>query len=382
MYWIWTVIVFAFGCCVGSFLNVVIHRLPRGKSIVFPPSACPGCGEHIHFYDNIPLISWILLGGKCRNCKTEISAGYFAVELLTGLAFAFLFYVYFISDYRSGLELSEGGWFVYLLNLVLVGGLIACSVIDLKYWIIPISICWVVSAAGVIGSGLGVFFIDPARISQYHLLPSVGAKVSALAAGGAAGLLISLGLLLTGLFKRSYEAGQTADSEQDFGEPDPEDENFNHRLEALKELVFVLPVVICAGGFYLLTRNIESFGRWWFDFSQFPVTAGVMGSLWGYLAGAGLVWATRIFGTLGFGKEAMGLGDVHLMGAAGAVLGAEFAVFGFFIAPFFGLGWAFFQMFSRKIRQIPYGPFLSLGVFAVMILHNWILGYLGFTLYH
>jgi leader peptidase (prepilin peptidase)/N-methyltransferase len=78
----------------------------------------------------------------------------------------------------------------------------------------------------------------------------------------------------------------------------------------------------------------------------------------------------------------MGLGDVHLMGAAGAVIGPVFVVVAFFIAPFFGLAWAGFQMFFKKTRQIPYGPFLSLGIFTVMILHDRIIDYLLFTIYH
>ena len=78
----------------------------------------------------------------------------------------------------------------------------------------------------------------------------------------------------------------------------------------------------------------------------------------------------------------MGLGDVHLMGAAGAVIGPVFVVVAFFIAPFFGLGWAGFQMFFKKIRQIPYGPFLSLGLLAVMILHDRIFSYLIAIFYH
>jgi leader peptidase (prepilin peptidase)/N-methyltransferase len=67
----------------------------------------------------------------------------------------------------------------------------------------------------------------------------------------------------------------------------------------------------------------------------------------------------------------MGLGDVHLMGAAGAVIGPVFVVIAFFVAPFFGLAWAAYQVFFKKTRQIPYGPFLSLAVFAVMIFHNY-----------
>jgi len=79
--------VFLFGLIIGSFLNVCILRIPSGKSIVLPASACTKCGTAIRPYDNIPVISYILLGGKCRKCKTKISPMYPAVELLTGLLF-------------------------------------------------------------------------------------------------------------------------------------------------------------------------------------------------------------------------------------------------------------------------------------------------------
>jgi leader peptidase (prepilin peptidase)/N-methyltransferase len=111
-------------------------------------------------------------------------------------------------------------------------------------------------------------------------------------------------------------------------------------------------------------------------FSQRPVVEGFMGSLAGYFVGCTVVWATRIFGTLAFGKEAMGLGDVHLMGAAGTVIGPLFIIIAFFVAPFFGLIWAAVQMFSKKTRQIPYGPFLSMGIVVAMIFHNGIIDYL------
>jgi leader peptidase (prepilin peptidase) / N-methyltransferase len=85
------VIVFVFGLAIGSFLNVCIYRLPRGESIVRPRSHCPGCNKPVASYDNIPLLSYAILGGKCRRCRTRISAVYPAVELATGLVFAFLF---------------------------------------------------------------------------------------------------------------------------------------------------------------------------------------------------------------------------------------------------------------------------------------------------
>jgi leader peptidase (prepilin peptidase)/N-methyltransferase len=76
-----------FGLAIGSFLNVVIYRVPIGKSVVYPASACPNCGSGIHAYDNVPLVSWIALHGRCRSCSAPISARYPLVELGTGLLF-------------------------------------------------------------------------------------------------------------------------------------------------------------------------------------------------------------------------------------------------------------------------------------------------------
>lgn len=78
----------AFGLVIGSFLNVVVYRVPNGMSIVAPPSACPNCGSGIKGYDNIPVLSWVLLGGKCRSCAEPISRRYPLVELGTGVFFA------------------------------------------------------------------------------------------------------------------------------------------------------------------------------------------------------------------------------------------------------------------------------------------------------
>lgn len=78
---------FVLGLIFGSFLNVCIHRLPLGQSVVSPRSACPGCKQPIAFYDNIPVFSWLILRGRCRHCKTRISPRYLAIELLTGVLF-------------------------------------------------------------------------------------------------------------------------------------------------------------------------------------------------------------------------------------------------------------------------------------------------------
>jgi leader peptidase (prepilin peptidase)/N-methyltransferase len=80
-------LIFFAGLAFGSFLNVCIHRLPLGRSVVTPRSACPTCKEPIAFYDNIPVLSWLILGGRCRHCKSKISPRYLLIELLTGVLF-------------------------------------------------------------------------------------------------------------------------------------------------------------------------------------------------------------------------------------------------------------------------------------------------------
>jgi leader peptidase (prepilin peptidase)/N-methyltransferase len=79
--------IFFFGLAFGSFLNVCIHRLPLGLSVVAPRSACPKCKQPISFYDNLPVLSWLILRGRCRHCKTGISPRYILIELLTGFLF-------------------------------------------------------------------------------------------------------------------------------------------------------------------------------------------------------------------------------------------------------------------------------------------------------
>jgi leader peptidase (prepilin peptidase)/N-methyltransferase len=383
VFWIWIIFAFAIGASIGSFLNVVIYRLPRDLSLVSPGSMCPSCHKHIRFYDNIPLFSWLFLRAKCRYCKAPISPRYFVIELVTAVIFAGLFVLYFkygfISYFASGpyiglAALIHGGWFIYLLHASLLSCLIAASAIDLELWLIPISICWFLTAVGLIGSAIGVYILNPAAIRTYFLLPVASAGTAALAAGAGLGTILSMILLTTGVIKGSYLTEEPVDITI---KPSADDENYNHRIEILKEIVFLLPILICSAAWYYTTVRNEPIRDWWLDISQIPVIRGFLGSLWGYFIGAGVVWATRIFGTLAFGKEAMGLGDVHLMAAAGTIIGPLLIVIAFFVAPFFGLLWAAYQMFFKKTRQIPYGPFLSLAVLAVMIFHDGIYNYVA-----
>ncbi|MBN1788834.1 MAG: prepilin peptidase [Sedimentisphaerales bacterium] len=376
--------IFAVGACVGSFLNVVIYRLPRDMSIVRPGSSCPSCKTPIHFYDNIPLVSWFVLRGKCRQCQAKISPRYFIIELITALLFIFVYMVYFMTSMRKGVGgFFDGGFLLYLVHIIMLAAFLATSAIDLELQVIPLTVCWLVTAAGIIGSVLAPFFYEPVMIRSYDLFPMASAKTSIMAIGALLGLVVSMVLLVKGKIKPSYigqDEMENPDTEN-AQTPQEDDENYNHRLEMLKEVIYLLPILIGAFLAYIIYKNISPFQDWWIDFSQRPVIAGLCGSLWGYFMGCTVVWTTRILGTFTFGREAMGLGDVHLMGAAGAVLGPWPVVVAFFVAPFFGLSWALISMFFKKIRQIPYGPFLSIGLFVVMILHDAVVNWLQFLQY-
>ena len=157
-------IVGLFGLVIGSFLNVIIHRVPIRESIVWPSSKCPHCGEGIAPRDNIPLVSYLLLRGRCRNCKEPISPRYPAVEALTGVLFG-------AAAYTFGLSLQLA------LSLVLISTLVALAGTDLEYRLLPNVI---VGPAALVGFGLAVA-VSPERWWVY--------LVSAVALAGALFLL-------------------------------------------------------------------------------------------------------------------------------------------------------------------------------------------------
>src|SRR5258708_23058425 len=131
-------VIFLLGLVIGSFLNVCILRIPADKSIVLPASSCPKCGKGIAPYDNIPVLSWLILGGKCRNCKTRISAMYPAVELLTGLLFLACYFAF-------GFTVDGLKWAVFSALLVVL------TITDLRERILP-------DEVNFFGLGAGLLF--------------------------------------------------------------------------------------------------------------------------------------------------------------------------------------------------------------------------------
>jgi len=122
---------FVIGCCVGSFINVICFRLPLGKSIIYPSSRCAKCNYKLKWFDNIPLISWILLGAKCRSCKKNISITYPLIELITGLIFCANFFAY-PSIYNQLPKLL-----IIFSGIIFSAILIVLTILDCKYFWLP-----------------------------------------------------------------------------------------------------------------------------------------------------------------------------------------------------------------------------------------------------
>lgn len=129
--------VFALGAVVGSFLNVVIARVPRGESVVSPASRCPRCKSAIRWYDNVPVLSWIVLRGKCRDCGLPISPRYPMVELLVGLL-------------AVGIVRQLGPTWVALGYFAFAAALVSLAYIDLDTWLLPSQITWPLLALGLV----------------------------------------------------------------------------------------------------------------------------------------------------------------------------------------------------------------------------------------
>ncbi|MBF0504566.1 MAG: prepilin peptidase [Candidatus Omnitrophica bacterium] len=167
---------FVVGSITGSFLNVCIVRLPVEKSIVFPGSHCVSCAAPIKWYDNIPLISWIVLKGRCRSCQARISFRYLLVELLTALTFLFFFKYY--------------GWQLVLFPyLVMVSGFIVAIFVDFAFRIIPDE----VSIGGMIAGLIFSFFIPQLHGCHSAFLGAGYSLVGILVGGGSIYLMGALG---------------------------------------------------------------------------------------------------------------------------------------------------------------------------------------------
>ncbi|HQU31811.1 MAG TPA: prepilin peptidase [Candidatus Brocadia sapporoensis] len=256
------------GLAIGSFLNVCIYRIPRKKSLVSPRSFCPICQTQVCWYDNIPVLSYLLLRGHCRTCRTKISLRYPLIELLTGSLFTLL---YIFVQYRQESLCVLVGY------LALCCALIISTFVDIEFLVIPNEITFV---------GIPLAFLFSVVCPCLHNKPDT-------------------------------------------------------------------------------LRNFTLMGITRLD--------SLIASLSGALVGGGLIFLCSVVGKWVFRKEAMGFGDVKLMGMVGGMVGWKLAVAIFFVAPFFGLFMGIPVLLMKKTHLIPYGPFLSLATLVCIFFQDYFL---------
>ncbi|TVQ59233.1 MAG: hypothetical protein EA379_11480 [Phycisphaerales bacterium] len=533
---------FAVGACVGSFLNVVAHRLPLGQGLFAPGSRCPRCETPLRWTENFPVFGWLWLRGRCRFCRSPISGEYPLIEVATGLLFAGLYGAWFVHEATGvwgGSDAAPGWthagllatWPMFTIVLTMIGSLIAMTLIDARTFTIPLILPWVATAVAVVfqplhGAWIGARHAGlPGVRDQPWTIPVPDALGLGLALGALLGVGASLLLVRAGLMRRSfwdYEVWEESareslsrtgtlarvDTEIEpsvggallralvltgpaialmgvgftfgvrWGSPFvgmavgtllgltiggvlravlvsriekstraersaatpapvpavPEPGPSKPVSRVVRVALCVAPVVIFGAAgwaldpFHTLTgagmgllagvlalgalagRGGDDAGEeptLWLAYpharremgrealflapaavlavlgavalpavfaAELPLwLAALGGALVGYVVGGGVVWMIRIVGTLALGKEAMGMGDVHLMAAVGACLGWIDPLLAFFTAPLFGLSWALLSALASgsRVGALPFGPHLALATIAVVTARPW-----------
>ncbi|HUG91029.1 MAG TPA: prepilin peptidase [Planctomycetaceae bacterium] len=359
--WIVLAYLFIVGAVLGSFLNVCIHRIPwherfvdQLRSLGSPlHSVCPGCGSRIPRRDNVPILGWLMLRGRCRFCRMRISPRYPLVELLNGLLFVLVYWVEVPGGYSATVQdsgtfaalgpqitggLSPAAWlnWRYVYHMVLFEALVVATFIDFEHMTIPDGCTLPAMAVGVIGGfALGQVFLVPVWFQE----PEIARMLSA----------------------------WTPDWLNRASGP------------------MVVPQVEWREDFMGRVARLE-IPDW---VRTAPHRHGLAVSLAGLVIGGGVVWALRIVGQLVLKREAMGFGDVVLMATIGSFLGWQPTLTVFFVAPVCALGVLAVQQIGWRLaciirpmlrrdavsrsgadggrREIPYGPYLSLAALLTVL---------------
>ena len=322
---VWSVWVFLLGLGVGSFVNVLVARLPYEKSVVWPGSRCFTCLKPIRWYDNLPVLGYLLLRGRCRACGATFSARYLWVELLTGVLFVglFLWEIVFdghrvpavrawANDVTFGVP-PAGAWVFFVYHATLLTLLLAASLIDAGHRIIPPAITYTGTVIGLVG---GLFLAWPT--------PTDPAAVATL------------------------QTHETWTQPGDWGR---------------------IPIGARPWPVWGPLPDELPPGSW---------QLGLVEGLAGAAAGTFLVRAIKALFEVGLGKEALGMGDADLLMMAGAFLGWQPVVLSLFVGAFASLAIKLPMMVVERVRgvqsdrELPFGPGLAAGVVLTWLGWRWI----------
>jgi leader peptidase (prepilin peptidase)/N-methyltransferase len=314
MIYLWLPVVFVLGAAVGSFINVCVYRLPYERSLFWPGSRCGKCYQAIRWYDNLPLISYWALRGRCRVCGARFSPRYFLVELFTGLGFAGLFYLIIIRNILHIRMISDEyewliawgrswrAWAVFGYHALLFSFLLVVSLCDLDDMEIPLSVTMTGTLVGLVGATV-------------------------------------------------------------FAWPFPNDE---HRVTAAPP-----PLHAAHLGVQRPEPGLYAWPVWYPLPPSLPAGSwklGLLTGLVGAAAGMAVLRGVRFVFSWGRGIEGLGLGDADLMMMAGAFIGWQPVVTAFFVATGPALVFALVQVLRRGDRPMPFGPSLAAGVLLTVLL--------------
>jgi leader peptidase (prepilin peptidase)/N-methyltransferase len=344
-------VAFLFGAAIGSFLNVCVHRMPRGQSIVSPPSHCPHCDQPIGWRDNIPLLSYIALRGRCRHCHASITPRYFLVELLTATLFL--------------LVVLKFGWqWIVPIYWILLAGLTAATFIDFEHYIIPNELTY-----GGVVLGFCLSILVPALQHASSRTAAALQSFWGLLCGGLVLFLVGeFGKLAFGRLKVPVPPGAVVGIEDNaliIGED-----------RMTWEEIFSRPSDRIRFRAASLKFKDKAFENAAVRVSETAIE--VNGTLF-ELAQVGPIEATTNLVIIP--REAMGLGDAKLLAGIGAFLGLRAVAFVVFASSMAGGVVSLALILARRkdwSSRIPYGPYMALGaviwIFYGRDLVDWYMG--------
>jgi leader peptidase (prepilin peptidase) / N-methyltransferase len=339
-FYFWSLCFFVLGCIVGSFLNVCIHRMPLGMSIISPPSHCPYCKYSIPWYLNVPLLTWVVLRGRCKNCGAPISPRYFLVEFLTGLAFL-----------GSWLKFGNPAHPLHSIPVALVfaifiAGLIVATFIDFEHFIIPDEITFGGIAAGLLAS----FCLPQLQDANSCASGVFRSFLGALAGAVIVYAILRLGKLLFGRHRlKLTEETRIIFSETSLHLPNkeiPYDELFYRKSDA---------IVLNAQTVELVDRSYKNV-----TVRLSPLALEIGDEK---LSPNDVPFMECVSEEIVLPREAMGLGDVKFMSAIGAFIGWQGVFFSLMVSSMIGavVGVILILLRRREFSsRMPYGPYIAL----------------------